>query len=125
MKKIFFAVSLLFLGVKGYCASSLDYECSSYTITITSGNFQISSRAFTLDMISVTNPGSSSFVEVWDTLNTTGTGKYLGKFDTTAKHDFMQGIYGIKITSEVVAYNQGSTPAGIKFFYRRTTFGCP
>ena len=126
MKRFLFFAFFLF-GFNAVARAEIDYydvSCDSFTSAYsTSTSVTVSSYAYALDMIQVTNPGSSSFVEVWDWRGSTGTGKYLGYFDTTAKFNYQFGIYGVKLSTDITFHNQGDTPAGIKFYWRPTQQG--
>ena len=127
MKKFLIVTAFLF-GIAYPASASEEYlevGCSSFTSIYTSSmTMQVSSVAFSMDGISVINPGVSSSVEVWDwSGSTVNADRYLGRYDTTSKTYHQEGNWGIKISTNILIFNQGSTPAGIKVFWRSRQAG--
>ena len=94
---------------------------SSYTAAATTFVTVTTQPATDLLRISVTNPGVSSFIEVYDgRVSTSAAGvKFLGRFDTTGKYQWYEGI---GISSGIMVHNAGTTPAGVQIQYREHDF---
>ncbi len=90
---------------------------SSYIAAVTTNVTLSTQPAIDFLGISVTNPGTSSFIDVYDgRVSTSAAGVvYKGRYDTTSKYEWDRGI---AISSGLMIHNAGSPPAGVQIHYR-------